>query len=82
MPAVSEKLSISLSEPLARFVEAYRRRHRLKSKSEVVALALKKLREEELIEGLRAMSEDYAREPDAWLDSDLEETLEDGAASR
>jgi len=82
MPTVSEKLSISLPEPLARFVEAYRRRHGLKSKSEVIALALKKLREEELIEGLRAMSEDYAHEPDAWLDSDLEETLEGSAATR
>ena len=82
MPAVSEKLSISLPKPLARFVEAYRRRHGLKSKSEVIALALKKLREEELIEGLEAMREEYAKEPDAWLDSDLEETLESGTASR
>jgi len=82
MPAASEKLSISLPEPLARFVEAYRRRHGLKSKSEVIALALKKLREEELIEGLEAMREEYAKKPDAWLDSDLEETLEGGAASR
>ncbi len=82
MPAISEKLSVSLPEPLARFVEAYRRRHQLRSKSEVVALALRKLREEELKEGLLAMSEEYARERDAWIDSDLEETLEEGAASR
>ena len=59
MPAVSGKLSVSLPEPLARFVEAYWRRHGMKSKSE-----------------------GDARNPDAWLDSDLEETLEDGAAPR
>lgn len=42
------KLSVSLTEPIARFVDGYKGEHKLKTKSEVVERALKLLREQEL----------------------------------
>jgi Arc/MetJ-type ribon-helix-helix transcriptional regulator len=43
-----QKLSVSVSEPIARFVERYKGEHGIKTKSEVVEQALELLREREL----------------------------------
>ena len=43
-----QKLSVSVSEPIARFVENYKGEYKLKTKSEVVERALALLREQEL----------------------------------
>ena len=43
-----QKLSVSISEPIAKFVETYRDDYNLKTKSEVVERALELLREREL----------------------------------
>lgn len=44
----ASKLSVSLDSPIAAFVEQYQREHGLRTKSEVVSLALELLREREL----------------------------------
>lgn len=41
-------MSVSVSEPIARFVEQYRDRHELRTKSAVVERALELLRDREL----------------------------------
>jgi antitoxin ParD1/3/4 len=43
-----QKLSVSVSEPIAAFVKRYQGEHQLKTKSEVIERALKLLREREL----------------------------------
>lgn len=44
----ASKLSISLDTPIAEFIDQYQQNHGLKTKSEVVSLALQLLREKEL----------------------------------
>ena len=70
-----EKVTVSLAPDALRYTEHYRKIHGLKTRSEVLARALKLLRERELVEGYRAMSEDESQLRDPWLDSDLQETL-------
>ncbi|MBB6029316.1 ribbon-helix-helix domain-containing protein [Oceanithermus desulfurans] len=72
----SAKISVSLPEEWLRYVEEYRERHGLTSRSEVLVLALRALREAELAEGYRQMARDYAQADEAWVDSGLEETLD------
>jgi len=74
--AKSAKISISLTPEWLRFAEEYRKKHHLSSRSEVIVLALKKLREAEMAEGFRQMARDYEESPDEWIDSGLEETLD------
>lgn len=77
MPATkSAKVSISLPDEWLRYLEEYRRRHGVESRSEVILRALRALREAELAEGYRQMARDYAQEADEWMDSGLEETLD------
>lgn len=65
-----QKLSVSVSEPIAQFVTRYQGEHHLKTKSEVVERALELLRERELEQAYA----EAAREHDpAW-----DVTLKDG----
>ena len=72
----SAKISVSLPEEWLRYVEEYRQRHGVTSRSEVLVRALRALREAELAEGYRQMAQDYAQADEAWVDSGLEETLD------
>jgi Arc/MetJ-type ribon-helix-helix transcriptional regulator len=60
------KLSISLPAESARFIERYRKEHRLSSTSRVVDLAVKALRERSLVEAYRAAAEETAEEAKVW----------------
>lgn len=64
------KLSVSLPSPLAGFVENYRKKHGLKSRSQVFEEAIKLLRSQEL--------ETSYREANAELDEAWETALSDG----
>lgn len=67
---LAEKLSISLPPDTVAFIESYRAAHAIKSRSHVVELALRKLREQELESAYRAA--------DAEIDPEWEKTLADG----
>ncbi len=67
---LTEKLSISLPPETVAFIEAYRAAHAIKSRSQVVDLALRKLREQEL--------ESAYREAAAESDPAWENTAGDG----
>ncbi len=72
----SLKVSISLSLEWLQFAQEYQKAHGLTSRSEVIALALKKLRETELADGYRQMAQDYAEQPEEMLDLEFAETVE------
>lgn len=61
-----EKISISLPKDAIQFVESYRKEHRLRSRSEVFAKAVKALRDINLQEQYRASYRDHAAEMKAW----------------
>ena len=67
---LAEKLSISLPPETVAFIEAYRESHAIKSRSQVVELALRKLREQEL--------ETAYREASGETDPAWEQTAADG----
>ena len=67
------KLSVSLSSELAGFVEKYRRRRGLKSRSQVFEEALKLLRSRDLESAYREASED-----DEQTNRDWETAVSDG----
>lgn len=67
---LAEKLSISLPPDTVAFIETYRATHAIKSRSQVVELALRKLREQEL--------ESAYREAAAEADPQWEDTIGDG----
>lgn len=60
---LAEKLSISLPAEAVEFIEAYRVEHAIRSRSQVVELALRKLREQNLEAAYRAVS---AEADPAW----------------
>jgi Arc/MetJ-type ribon-helix-helix transcriptional regulator len=67
---LAEKLSISLPPETVRFIEQYREAHAIKSRSQVVELALRTLRERDL--------EAAYREAAAEADPDWEIAASDG----
>ena len=67
-----QKLSVSISEPIAQFVASYQGTYKLKTKSEVVERALELLREQELE---KAYAEASSEVDPAW-----DVTLKDGLA--
>jgi Arc/MetJ-type ribon-helix-helix transcriptional regulator len=73
---VAQKISISLSPNWLRYAEEYQQRYKLGNRSEVIARALRALREQELIQGYRQMAEDYARNPDPLVETEFVELLE------
>ncbi|AFY77509.1 MAG: CopG family transcriptional regulator [Hydrococcus sp. C42_A2020_068] len=68
----SQKLSISLSPSLVRFIESYRVAKGCKSRSQVIEEALTLLQERELEEAYREASQE--------IDPDWELTVADGLA--
>jgi Arc/MetJ-type ribon-helix-helix transcriptional regulator len=67
----TEKLSITLSPRTLKFIDAYRKEHSLKSRSDVIEAALALLRETEREEEISE-----APEEDELTDSDLSEINE------
>ncbi len=67
----SQKLSISLSPTLTRFIEHYKIAKGYKSRSEVISVALNLLQEKELFEA-------YRREADSEVDEAWDVTIGDG----
>ncbi len=53
---LAEKISVSLPAEAMSFLESYRQMHAIKSRSQVIELALRSLREKELEEAYRAAS--------------------------
>jgi Arc/MetJ-type ribon-helix-helix transcriptional regulator len=70
----SQKVTISLPPEALKYADRYRETHGLNTRSEVMTLALKLLREKELAEGYRAQAQALEASSDPWLDSDLQET--------
>jgi antitoxin ParD1/3/4 len=66
----SQKLSISLSPTLAKFIEDYKTTKGYKSRSQVISIALTLLQEQEL--------EEAYRQANAEIDQDWDVTLTDG----
>ena len=62
----AQKISISLPGDLLRYAETYQKEHGLRSRSDVMAAAVRALRELELIESYKAMKRDYEANPDAF----------------
>jgi metal-responsive CopG/Arc/MetJ family transcriptional regulator len=71
-----QKVTISLPLDVLSYADRYKTEHGIATRSEVLAIALRLLRERELVAGYRAMAEEQAKDDDPWLDSDLGETLE------
>lgn len=63
----ANKLSISLEEPLVAFLGKYQRTHAVRSKSEVIAEAVRLLRERELEHQYAAAFEEWTASGDAAL---------------
>ena len=76
MTTQSQKVSISLSEELLEYADTYRQTHKLSSRSEVLAHALKTLREVELAEGYRELSAEYKIHRDPLVEAIGAEGLE------
>ncbi len=72
----NQKISISLSPDLLKYAEEYQKTHKLSSRSEVIAHAMKALRERELLEGYKVMAKDYQKNPESLLESGINDGLE------
>ncbi|UCH27356.1 MAG: hypothetical protein JSV66_06885 [Trueperaceae bacterium] len=73
----TSKFSISIPADLARFVESYRKEHRV-SRSEVVAEGLERLRGEELAKAYRDHAEAWQHDPDRefWDSAAIDDGLD------
>ena len=71
----NQKVTVSLPSEALSYADAYKEAHGL-NRGEVLTLALKLLRQQELAEGYRALAAEQAATPDALLDSGLEKVLE------
>jgi Arc/MetJ-type ribon-helix-helix transcriptional regulator len=69
----AEKISVSLSSPLIKFIETYKNTHQHKSRSQVIEIALQLLQQQEL--------EAAYREANQEDDFDWEVTAADGLAN-
>jgi Arc/MetJ-type ribon-helix-helix transcriptional regulator len=76
MAGSTEKVSVSLPEDLVRYAEQYRKSHRMSSRSEVLAEAVRALRERELAHGYRELADEYRDRVDTLLDAGVAEGLE------
>ncbi len=72
----NQKISVSLSPELLRYAEEYQKAHKLSSRSEVIAHAMKALRDKELLEGYKAMADDYQKNPDPLVETGISDGLE------
>ncbi len=71
----AEKLSVSLDPSLVQFVNQYKQSHNISTKSEVVSLAIRALRNESLQEQYMYAHEEWLASADQNL---LDATLSDG----
>lgn len=71
-----QKISVSLSTELVDYTETYRQKHGLPSRSDVIARAIRALRERELAEGYRALARAYEQKPDPLVEMGVGEGLE------
>ena len=78
MTVKSHKLSISVPSDLIRFAESYRLQHHLDSRSQVIAKALERLREDELAREYREAGAEWLASTDAAL---WDQTVGDGLES-
>lgn len=78
MTMKSHKLSISVPSDLIRFAERYRSQHHLDSRSQVIAKALERLREDELAREYREAGAEWLASADAAL---WDRTVGDGLES-
>jgi Arc/MetJ-type ribon-helix-helix transcriptional regulator len=76
MAGSTEKVSVSLPEDLVRYAEQYQKSHRMSSRSEVLAEAVRALRERELAQGYRELADEYRARVDTLLDAGGAEGLE------
>ncbi len=76
MSTSNQKVTVSLPAEILSYADQYKEAHSLTTRSEVLTLALKLLREKELEAGYRALAEEYAKNLDPLVDSGLKETLE------
>jgi Arc/MetJ-type ribon-helix-helix transcriptional regulator len=67
---------VSLPEDLVRYAEQYGKARRMSSRSEVLAEAIRALRERELAQGYRALADEYRANVDALVDAGVAEGLE------
>jgi Arc/MetJ-type ribon-helix-helix transcriptional regulator len=74
--STTEKLSVSLPQDLVRYADKYRKSHLMSSRSEVLAEAVRALRERELAQGYRELAEEHARSVDPMLDAGVADGLE------
>ena len=76
---MDQKVTLSLPAETLSYIDAYRDVYRtsygLTTRGEVLALALKLLREQELAAGYRALAEEMAQPSDLFVDSNLEDTI-------
>lgn len=61
-----EKISISLPKQTMNFVEQYRKQHKLRSRSEVFAKAVRMLSEKDLAEAYRASAHENRKLIEEW----------------
>ena len=71
-----QKISISLPQELIRYAERYQEKHGLPSRSDVIAEAMKALREKELTEGYQAWTQEQAAHPDPLVEMAPHDGLE------
>lgn len=71
----NQKVTVSLPADVLTYADTYKKAHGL-NRSEVLTLALKLLREQELAEGYRALAAEQANHPDPLVDTGLEDVLE------
>ena len=69
---LAEKISISLGADMLNFVESYQKTHAMKSRSQVIEMAVALLREKELEKSYRLAAQE--------ADADYEATTADGLA--
>ena len=71
-----QKISVSVPTSLLEYAEQYQQTHGLQSRSDVIAAALKALRERELAEAYQALSLEYQKNPNLMIGEDLGDGLE------
>jgi metal-responsive CopG/Arc/MetJ family transcriptional regulator len=75
-----QPITARIQDDLANFLEEYRTKHKLATRTDALEEAIRALKQRErnaeLLAGYRQMALDYAKNPDPWLDADLKDTLE------
>jgi metal-responsive CopG/Arc/MetJ family transcriptional regulator len=64
MQNATQNVNLRLPGYLLAYLEQYQKQHGLSSRTEVIIKAIQTLREQELIEGYKALSREYRSRPD------------------